>query len=374
MKLLVVGTDVNAFSSGSETEERVECYGRLFQELHIIVYTPRGFKEKVMNSGTRLYPTNSSFLFLRPFDAWRLGRKIIAARGIDLISVQDPAESGLAGLWLKWASGVPLHVQIHADICSPFFRKNSWKERLRYLLMRLVIPCADKFRVVSERIRYSLLSAIPHTLIPITVLPIFVDRERIFKAAPTFDLHKKYPQFDFIILMVARLVREKNIRLALRALAEVRKNYPRTGLVIVGDGPEKESLKFKVKSLKLDDSVRFDGWQSDLVSYYKTADVYLLTSNFEGYGRSVVEAAAAGLPIVMTDVGVAGEIIKNNETGIVVPVGDKNTLVSALARTRRDYPLAKAMAAEARELVLKNPPLTFAEYLASYRRSFDVHN
>ena len=67
-----------------------------------------------------------------------------------------------------------------------------------------------------------------------------------------------------------------------------------------------------------------EGWRSDVVSYYKTADVFFQTSLYEGYGLSAVEANVAGCPVVSTDVGVASEL------GAVCPVGDKECLVGKL--------------------------------------------
>src|SRR3989344_2611983 len=99
MRILVIGTDPAIFEVGSGAERRVDAYGRLFDELHIIVYTAPGFSPRVLSSGARIYPTNSRWFFLRPFDAARIACRIARERSVDLVSVQDPAESGLAG-WL----------------------------------------------------------------------------------------------------------------------------------------------------------------------------------------------------------------------------------------------------------------------------------
>lgn len=370
MKLLVIGTDKTIFSEGSEARKRVTAYSVLFQEVHTIVFTPRGFPSLQITKNSWLYPTNSRFLFSTPLAAVRIGLDIVRRRSIDIVSVQDPTESGLTGWLLKKKTGLPLHVQIHADVFSPFFRKNSWKEFLRYILALFIIPRADAFRVVSQRIARSLKFKFKIKESKITILPIFVDRQHFALSKPVFDLRQKYPQFDFLVLVVARLVREKNIALALAAFKRFLIEFPKSGLVIVGDGPEHKKLKVQSEKLKIAASVRFEGWQEDLVSYYKTADLYLLTSNFEGYGRTVIEAAAAGTPIIMTDVGVAGEIIRDGETGRVVPVGDLRALAAALTEARRDYPAMRRMAVKAQELVLTLPPLVWEEYLEKYRDSF----
>ncbi|MBI4132366.1 MAG: glycosyltransferase [Candidatus Sungbacteria bacterium] len=370
MKLLIIGTDTTIFRPDSDARSRIEAYGRLFDELHIVIYTAPGFRVEALQSGARLYPTNSRFFFRRPFDAVRIGKTIVRERGIDAVSVQDPAESGLAGWLIKRSTGVPLHIQLHADVLSPYFRHNSWKDRLRYGISRFTIPRGDAFRVVSARLAHSLASVFGIPAAKVVTLPIFVDREAIASTRPTISRRERYPDFDFIVLMVSRLNRDKRIDVALEAFAEFRREFPRAGLVIVGEGPERRSIESQIQNLALTGGVWLEGWQDDLVSYYKTADLYLLTSAFEGYGRTVIEAAAAGAPVVMTDVGVAGEIIRDGETGRVVPVGDSRALAQALADARRNYPAMQAMAERARAEVLVLSPLTWQEYLERYRAAF----
>lgn len=370
MKALVIGTDVTIFQKNSDARRRTEEYARFFDEYHMIIYTPRGFRPETSGKRLFLYPTNSRWIIFGPFQAVRIGSCVIRERGIHAVSVQDPAESGLAGFLLKMRFGLPLHIQLHSDFLSPYFRANSWKEFVRFLLALFIIPKGNAFRVVSRRIKDSLMRRFRIPAFKISILPIFVARVAISQAPPPVHLPERHPQFDFVILMVARLVREKNISLALEAFSEFVKEFLKSGLVIVGDGPEMENLKFKVASLNLSENVRFDGWQDDLVSYYKGADLYLLTSNFEGYGRSVIEAVATGLPVVMTDVGVAGDIIRDHETGRVVRVKDKEALVSALREAKYHYNDMRRMAMTAERLLKTMPPTSWNDYLKRYRESF----
>ncbi len=370
--ILSIGTDASIFNRNSSTRRRLAAYAARLGSLHVIGLGGSGFRPEQVSRRLLLYPAAGRTLPARIFAAWRIGRTIVRKHRIDLVTVQDPAESGLAGWLLTRASGLPLHIQIHSDFFSPFFRANSWKEYARYRLARFIVPRGDYFRVVSQRIADSLRSKVKSQKSKVTVLPIFVDREKIARGTPSFDLGKKYPEFDFILLMVSRLNRDKRIDAALGALQELAQEFPKTGLVIVGDGPEHKNLKLKTYNLKLADHVRFEGWQNDLVPYYKGADLYLLTSAFEGYGRTVVEAAAAGVPVVMTDVGVAGEVIRDGETGRVIPVGDKIALLAALADARRNYPAMRHMAERAQREVRHLVPRTWEEYLEEYRRAYTV--
>jgi len=94
-------------------------------------------------------------------------------------------------------------------------------------------------------------------------------------------------------------------------MAEIIKQQTRAGLIVVGEGKEKDRLRQQVIKNGLRDNIIFEPWTDDLTSYYKSADLYLLTSNYEGYAMSAVEASLCGCPVVMTDVGCAGEVIRS---------------------------------------------------------------
>lgn len=106
-------------------------------------------------------------------------------------------------------------------------------------------------------------------------------------------------------------------------------------------------------------------WTNDLASYYKGADVYLLTSNYEGYGRTAVEAAACGLPVVMTDVGLAGEFIVDGFNGIVCPVGNTAAVTEALTRLIEKPSLRQEMGVHHNEVLAQLP--SKHAYLSRYK-------
>jgi len=370
MKVLMISTDEKVFLANSPTRARILEYTALAEELHLIVKTKSSELKNQRVGQLFLYPTNSRSGYCFVHDAMKIGKTILRQSGQWLITTQDPFLTGWAGWRLKKKFGVPLQIQIHTDFLSPYFGR-SLSNKVRQILAKLVLPKADGIRVVSSRIKDSVISQFPNFPISkISILPIFTDIKKIQSAEIKIDLHQKYPQFDFIILMASRLTEEKNIPLALEAFGQVLKNHPKAGLIIVGNGPEQESLKFKVKSLKLSENVVFEPWTGELASFYKTADLFLLTSNFEGWSLAVVEAMAAGCPVVMTDVGCAGELAINNESALVTPVGDIEAIAEGVAQLIDNEVLQGKIKAGGLQAVQNLT--TKEQYLADYKKSWEA--
>jgi len=397
MKILMVSMDRNILNPDSEARRRMVEYGGLADELHIVIFArknPLGSSASKwrISDNVFAYPTNSFNRCFYVSDAVKIGGEIIKSSGGEfLVTAQDPFETGLAGYFIAKKSKSPLQLQVHTDFLSPYFKKGSFLNRIRVLLAKFLIPRANCVRVVSERIKKSLGSAkapsknrlsLPslrsgaHPYLrffggtfapPAAVLPIFVDIEKIKNAPIKINLHEQHSQFDFIILMASRLTKEKNIGMAIEAMKGVVKQYSKAGLVIVGSGPEEKKLKAAGRKLK--ENIVFEGWTDDLAPYCKTADLFLLTSNYEGYGRTVIEAMAASCPVVMTDVGVAGETIKDGYNGLVVPVGDARALEEALLKIIGDEFLRGNLAVSA-EYTLRNFP-SKAEYLEQHKKAWE---
>ncbi|HRZ30050.1 MAG TPA: glycosyltransferase [Candidatus Paceibacterota bacterium] len=328
MKVLSIGTDRLIFDKNSNVRQRLIEYGGLFDELHVIVFAKKklDYQQEQIAKNVFVYPTSSSNKLGYIFDALKIGERLIDNNSDWMITCQDPFETGLVGWWLKKRSKVKLQLQVHTDLMSPFFVRESLKNRIRVVMAKYLLPRADKIRVVSERIKNSL-KVLKLKSEPI-VLPIFVEVEK--ETAIKIDLHDKYPQFDFIILMASRLTREKNFPLALEAFLLARdKSEKKIGLVIVGAGPEKGGIERRIKDLGLTESVILETWTENLASYYQTADLFLLTSNYEGYGRTLVEAGLLGCPILTTNIGLVGEIV-NNDNALICPVGGKDCLIEKL--------------------------------------------
>ncbi|MBI3020168.1 MAG: glycosyltransferase [Parcubacteria group bacterium] len=365
MRVLMFSTDSSILVPGSDSRERMRAYSAIVERLHVIVLNRNKEKRTSVAKhgedifrvriGRRLvlYPTRSFTNASALFGAFKIGNKVLPLKNDPfrkqwLITAQNPFALGILGWLLSKLHGVALELQLHTDTESPFFKKESLRNAVRAVTARCLLPRADGVRVVSERLAKPL--RVRAGKIP-EIMPVFVDIGALRSQPLVTDIKKKYPQFDFLILTVSRLSREKDIGTALRALAEIVKKHPKTGLIIVGDGPERAKLELMTTDYGLLTNVMFEGWQNDLVSYYRSVDAYLLTSRYEGYGRTLIEAASLGCPIVSSDVGIIGEVFKHNENALICPIGDTACFARELTRLREDEHSRRALSVRAEQAV-----------------------
>lgn len=336
MKILIIGLDSRAFEPDSKTAERLRALSAAAGSLTVIV---PGVTDGTRELGPNLAVHSVSGGKLRAFfGILRLGRRLLAQSHFDLISVQDAYFLALLGYWLSRKFRVPLELQVHG------FEKLSG---LRRLLASFLLPRADAVRVVSERLKKLLTTNFRLPATRLYELPIYSQVEVL----PV--LRRPHSIFNF--LTVGRLVPVKNVALLIEAFGIIAPEFQKARLVIAGAGPLAESLKLKVRSLKFEDKVIIVGEQKNLGQFYEEADAFVLASRHEGWGLVVVEAAAYSLPIVMTDVGLAGEFIRGGENGLIVPVGDRDALARAMAQLIREPELAKRLGQAARRACERLP-------------------
>lgn len=362
MKILNISSEKKLFLAESRAQQRVLDYSRLFERFDLIVLTSRGYHD-IKFENILISPTNSFGKICYLTDAYLLGKKMISKNKHDVISAQDPFEMGLVAWLLAKKFKLKLQVQVHGDyFSSSYWRRESFLNRLRYYLGKFLIKKADSVRVVSNRIKESLirLGLAPEK---ITVVPIYspISNKNLI-------IKNRKENNKFIFLTVGRLVSVKNISLQIQAMKEITKSYPDTELLIAGDGLERNKLENLSKKLKIEKNIKFLGWQDNLEEFYKQADSFLLTSNYEGWGMAVIEAASFGLSIIMTDVGCAGEIIKNGENGIIISVGNKRALVIAMIKFIENRDFAQRIGEQAQKAMLLLP--NQEQNLILYEKSF----
>lgn len=355
------------FEHDSEIRRRQIEYGSLFEELHIIVYTPDSphFTEQQIAPSVFIHPTKTKIRPLFIFDYFKIFKKILknadSKKESYVVTTQDPFETGLVGTLLKLRFGLPLHVQIHTDFLNKHFLKHSPLNMIRVLLAHMIIPFADRVRVVSKKIKESIMELSSDS--KIDLLPIYVSTE-----ARSDNSQKNN---ELTILTIGRLEREKGVDVGIRAFAKMIQEGIKARYLIVGDGSERVDLEGLAKELKVDKYIDFVGWQNELAPFYSKSHIYLSTSLYEGYGMTLVEAASHGLALVMTNTGLAGDIFVHEQSALVCEVADDKSVADALTRLAKDEVVRGDLGRKALQAVSERSK-TWEKYLESYKDSIEL--
>ena len=142
------------------------------------------------------------------------------------------------------------------------------------------------------------------------------------------------------IVMIGRLVPIKRIDRLVRVFATVHARRPDAHLYVIGDGSERPVAEAQVREADLTGAVTFLGWRGDTTDWYGAADIVALSSDNEGTPVTLIEAAAAGRPVVSTAVGGVPDVVADGVTGLLVPVEDEAAFAAALLRLSDDRALA----------------------------------
>jgi glycosyltransferase involved in cell wall biosynthesis len=143
--------------------------------------------------------------------------------------------------------------------------------------------------------------------------------------------------------IIARLVPVKDVATLLRAFKLVREKFPGIRLDVVGDGPERGSLEILAEELSISSSVMFHGFRRDIAAVLQEIDIFVLSSRSEGTSITLLEAMAAGKPVVVTNVGGSSAVVENGVNGFLVPSQNVEYMAAALHQLVNDDDLRNKM-------------------------------
>jgi len=263
------------------------------------------------------------------------------------------ATAGLLGRLAARLAGVPVIVHtFHGHVLRGYFGP-ILSEGLVWM-ERFLAHLSDRIVTVSEGQRRELAGYGVAPLEKITVVPLGFELEALLACeSHRGELRRELGLADDSKLagIVARLVPIKNHRLFLQAAQAVAEAVPQARFLVVGDGELREELEAYSRDLGLDGRVLFTGWRRDLACLYADLDVVALTSINEGTPVSLIEALAAGVPVVTTAVGGVPDVVVDGETGYLVEAGDVKGMAAAIIELLRNPERAKEVGMAGREAV-----------------------
>jgi glycosyltransferase involved in cell wall biosynthesis len=159
---------------------------------------------------------------------------------------------------------------------------------------------------------------------------------------------------DYCVINCARLTRQKNQVCLIEAGRILKEKSHSIKILILGQGPLEAELKQKIQQAGMEQYVHLLGFREDIPALLEIADAFVLPSLDEGMPMSLLEAAASSKPIITTIVGDIGKLIKHNETGLVIPVNDPDSLANAIMQLRGNSALARTLAENAHAAMVKH--------------------
>jgi glycosyltransferase involved in cell wall biosynthesis len=211
------------------------------------------------------------------------------------------------------------------------------------VLRRVLYPRAHCVVFQTERSAQWARAFMPRTRVRVIANP--VQPAAATNGRPVVDIARPS------LAAVGRLVPQKGFDILLRAFAIAARQAPDWCLVIAGDGPQRDALRALAASLGLAERVQFRG-VVDAAGLMRSSDAFVLASRYEGFPNALVEAMAAGVPVVATDCPSGPrEITDGGRLGLLVPLGDEPALASAIARIMADPELRRELSAKGREVL-----------------------
>jgi len=241
------------------------------------------------------------------------------------------AKAGFLGRLAAVATRVPVVVHTyHGHVLSGYFGRRE--EALYRNLERLLARASDALVAVSESVKADLVRQRVAGPGSIQVVPLGLELGPLAADLPRGGLRETVgvPQHAPLVGMVGRLVPIKDVPTFLDAARFVCQQVPDARFAVVGDGEERAALEARRRGLGLEERVSFHGWQRNMASVYGDLDVVVNTSLNEGTPVALIEALAAGRPVVATRVGGTPDLLADGAHGRLVPPRDPQALAAAI--------------------------------------------
>lgn len=257
------------------------------------------------------------------------------------------AKAGLLGRMaaaaFNWTRGSAPRARVvhtyHGHVLEGYF--SPFMSRLFVILERLLAHFSDRLIAISPAIRSELLDAYRIGVAPqYRIVPLgfdlsslaAVDTQARVVARASLEISTDAP----VVTTVGRLTAIKQPRLFLDTIAELVRTRPTLVALVAGDGELRQDAHEYAHRLGIDAHMRWLGWRQDLATIYGASDVFLLTSRNEGTPVALIEAMAAAVPTVSTDVGGVRDVIDSPDVGLLAPFGDVHALVANVERLLDD--------------------------------------
>ncbi|AJM91301.1 glycosyltransferase family 4 protein [Nitrosopumilus piranensis] len=276
-------------------------------------------------------------------NTFQAGKKIIKEQNIDIIHSNNFSPS-LAGSLMSYFTKKP-HIITIFDIFSQN-DKDFWRKWIKQVkvskINAILVPWFEKILIKTRYDAiYTISDASKNDILKMNT------KKPIYNIPPsiedTVQLNEKIIPFQFIC--ISRLVFYKNLEIIINAMSVVVKSIPQCKVIIIGDGPHKESLQILIKNLELEKNIIFKGYttSAEKMKLISESNAMLFPSILEGFGLVILEAFSQSKPVLVSDIPPMSDIIIHNETGFVLDENNYKIWAEHITKLIKNPQLSKKM-------------------------------
>ena len=292
-------------------------------------------------------PFSNAGRLMRAF--WRLFRLL---KNNQVIITFTP-HSNLLGLPIAWLAGVSVRIGTHHGYIEGSSKLLAW---FHGRLSNSKI-CSKMVAVSNQVKEYAIMRehVNPEKII---VIQNGIEPHRLVKEQATMRqvLRNQFhvAESDLLVVTVGRFTVQKGHTFLIDAISQIAPRYPKVHFVFAGDGPLRQELEGKVKSLGLITRITFPGIRNDINELLLASDIFVQPSLWEGLSLALLEALMAGLPVLATQVEGVADVVVDGKSALFVPPGDSERLAAALEKLMQDPELRSKLSKQGRERAEKS--------------------
>lgn len=277
---------------------------------------------------------------------------LMTRKNYDIVHTHN-SKAGILGRFAANISRVPIIIHTQHSCVYKYGTLNYFQKKLFYFLEKISARFTDKIIYISQSLREEFIKSNISTKDNSVTIYSGIDIKN-FKI--TVDVARKKQQLgletgDFLVGIISRLEAGKGNEFVIESIPRIIKKVHNIKFIFVGEGCLRPNLESLAVSLGVKDKIKFLGLREDVPELLHIFDIVCLASLYEGMGRVLLEAQAAGTPVVATKIGGIVDIVKDGKTGILVPARDTDALADAIIKLAQDKNLRAKMSEEAQRFV-----------------------
>ena len=376
IRLLIITKDESVLDRSSGFFKRIIDGRGYFFETHVVLLIVR--KVPTEQSTIRLtenvwvYMTNSRSWWRLIYDGYTLAQhqmNFINGFRADCIVAEDPFESALVGWLLKRYASRPLQIHLSEGFYDTAYVRSFSHAFLYSWMIRFLIPRANSIRARSATVLTQVKEMYPACADVAEMLPVYYDLKAWSSFIPTVDFRAEYPQFNFIILHITAMRNISHTTEVIQGVAPVLRQYPKVGLLIVGDGPLRAHYEKEVLIQKIQKQVEFIPRPKEYITLMKASHILIHLSDDSSENEVLYEAGITRLPIICARSGIGNTLFKDDVSALVVSAIDVPQITKKVQQYIASNRDRTQFALEAHGIITGEVAQDYTQYLEAYALS-----